>query len=310
MQVSFIIPLFNCLPFSQACLNSLRRSLPEELTHEIILVDNGSTDGTGVWLSELAPPVRVLRNPANLGYARANNRGADAARGEWLCLLNNDLLFAPGWFEPMFALAARLGPAVGAIGNVQRRVVDRAVDHSGIFINAQCKPEHDRAWYPWPRQWRRVPAVTGACLLVRRATFLDLGGFDEQYQNGGEDVDLCLRLSAAGRFNAVALRSRILHHVSATPGRKLKDEENSRRLAEKWRHQLQSLAARRWCWHELERTCLGTGDAALWRDALSLLAHSLQPSPQPPAVARRGVARHMDREFARWQKLLGSSSDA
>ena len=61
MQVSFIIPLFNCLPLSRACLNSLRRSLPGDLTYEIILVDTGSTDDTGAWLSQLAAPIRVPR---------------------------------------------------------------------------------------------------------------------------------------------------------------------------------------------------------------------------------------------------------
>lgn len=310
MQVSFIIPLFNCLPLSQACLTSLRRSLPGDLTHEIILVDNGSSDGTGAWLSELAAPVRVLCNANNLGYARANNQGAAAAQGEWICLLNNDLLFAPGWLEPLQALAGRLGPAAGAIGNVQRRVIDRAIDHSGIFINAKCKPEHDHTWYPWPRHWRRAPAVTGACLLIRRTTFLDAGGFDEEFQNGGEDVDLCLRLAAAGKVNAVALRSRILHHVSATPGRKLRDEENSRRLATKWGPALQSLALRRWCWHELEQTWIGAGTADRWSEALALLAHALHLTAQPPAHARQGVARHLAGEFTRWQQLLDSRSGA
>lgn len=310
MQVSFIIPLFNCLPLSQACLDSLRRSLPGDLTHEIILVDNGSSDGTETWLAELAAPIRVIRNANNLGYAKANNQGAAAAQGEWLCLLNNDLHLAPGWFEPMLALAQRLGPAAGAIGNVQRRVVDRAIDHSGIFINARCKPEHDRSWYPWPRRWRRVPAVTGACLLIRRTDFIATGGFDEQFTNGGEDVDLCLRLASQGRINAVALRSRILHHVSATPGRKLKDEQNSRRLAEKWGREFQQRAARRWCWHALQTRWTGSGLAENWPEALILLRCALHLTAQPPDVVRHGVELHMAAEFARWQKLLGAKSGA
>src|SRR5208337_1567183 len=101
------------------------------------------------------------------------------------------------------------------------------------------KPEHDRR-PPGPlsaflRPRRRAFAVTGACVLVRAATWRRLGGFDEAYVNGCEDVDLCLRARAAGLVNVVALRSRVLHHVSSSPGRKRLDEENTWRLVRRWR---------------------------------------------------------------------------
>src|SRR5690606_25623817 len=131
----------------------------------------------------------------NLGYAVTNNRASAAARGEWLVLLNNDLILQPRWLEPMLRLHRRLGPRAGLIGNVQRTVDSGVVDHAGIVINRCGKPEHARslpAWWVRPfLPWRSVPAVTGACLLVRRSLWLELGGFDEGFVNGGEDIDLC-----------------------------------------------------------------------------------------------------------------------
>src|SRR5438105_8246007 len=91
-RVSFIVPLYNCLPLAQAMLASLQATLPAGLSHEIILIDDGSTDGTREWLQSLSPsnglamltgpPFRVLLNEHNLGFARTNNRGAAVANGE------------------------------------------------------------------------------------------------------------------------------------------------------------------------------------------------------------------------------------
>ena len=140
MQVSFIVPLYNCVAYTQAMLASLAASLPAGLQYEVILVDDGSTDGTRAWLATLGAPFRVVFNPENLGYAAANNRGAELARGESLALLNNDLILSPGWWEPLAALQRRLGDRAGVLGNVQRDARTGAVDHAGLFINAKGKP--------------------------------------------------------------------------------------------------------------------------------------------------------------------------
>jgi hypothetical protein len=132
-----------------------------------------------------------------------------------------------------------------------------------------------------------------------------MGGFDEGFSNGGEDVDLCLRLRASGRINAVALRSIVRHHISASPGRKLRDEENSYRLATRWRTELEQLATRRWCWDFLICEWSGARDPSSHAEARAILAYSLhlRRTPPPPAVA--GIRAAMDHELARWEKLLG-----
>lgn len=307
MQVSFVIPLYNCLLLTQAMVRSLTATLPSGLAHEIILVDDGSTDGTRAWLATLAPPFRVVLNERNLGYAAANNRGAALATGEFLALLNNDLLLTPGWLEPMLATHCSLGTKAGLVGNVQLDARSGAIDHAGIFLNHQGKPEHERELPFFFRRlfhsFQRVDAVTGACVLIKRSLWTKLGGFDEDYVNGCEDVDLALRVAAAGCTNAVAWGSVIHHHVSSSPGRKLRDEENTRRFTQRWRAEIVRRAVRCWCWNYCDTCSLQPRDheyALAWRiwwHALGLL-----PTPPPEALMRMNAA--VDAELARWEKIL------
>lgn len=312
MQVSFIIPLFNCLSLTQAMLASLRATLPEGLTHEIILIDDGSTDGTRAWLETLRDPsLRVMLNERNLGYAVSNNRAAATARGEWLALLNNDLELLPGWLEPMLSAAASFRGRAGAIGNVQLDARTGAVDHAGLVVNLTGKPVHRRARPGWLgrrlRPVRRMPAVTGACLIIDRLLWNQLGGFDEAYVNGGEDIDLCFRARAAGRINLVALRSVVRHHVSASPGRKRRDEENSHRLASRWRRELIAEAddgTRTWCRSYLAGALLLPRSDG-YRLALSTCAFLARLRRNPPPEAVAAVKAGLDGEFSRWESMFG-----
>jgi GT2 family glycosyltransferase len=314
VQVSFIIPLYNNLALTRACVDSLQTTLPAGLTHEIILVDDGSTDGTRAWLAQLTPPFRVVLNERNLGYAAANNRAAALAHGRFLALLNNDLVLQPGWLESMLGAHASLLDAAGVIGNVQLDARSGAIDHTGIIINHQGKPVHDRALPSALSRFfttvRRVPAVTGACLLVERALWRQLGGFDEAFINGGEDVDLCFRALAAGRTNAVALTSVIRHHVSSSVGRKLHDEQNSRRLAVRWREDFlrhADIALRQWCRECVDRALLEPRDCDPRLASLAwLYANRLVRTPPAEAVA--ALAAALDDEFRRWDRMFGPES--
>jgi len=309
--VSFVIPLFNCLPLTQAMLASLQSSLPPGLAHEIILVDDGSTDGTRDWLATLPEPrFRVLLNPRNAGYAAANNRGVALAQGEFLALLNNDLILQPGWFEPLLAAARKLGDHAGLIGNVQLDARTGAIDHAGLELTPTGKPVHVR--HTPPRLLRRlqpvraVPAVTGACVLLRHALWRQLGGFDEGYVNGGEDIDLCFRARAAGRVNAVALRSVVRHHVSSSPGRKTRDEENSYRLTRRWQRELVLAAdegGRVWS-RDFLAARMSDARARHYRTFLAAAAFLLHLRRSPPAEALAHVNESFDREMARWNALF------
>ncbi|MCE2861101.1 MAG: hypothetical protein RIR76_1456 [Verrucomicrobiota bacterium] len=312
-RLSVVVPLFDCLALTRAMLDSLRSTLPAAVTHEIILVDDGSSDGTREWLRtarELqSAPFRVLFNERNLGFAGANNRAAALARGEVLALLNNDLVLLPGWLEPMLSALDRLGDRAGLVGNVQRDARTGATDHAGLELTPAAKPVHTRQT---PGRFARllqpvrpVAAVTGACLLIRRSLWQELGGFDEGYVNGGEDIDLGYRARATGRVNVVALRSVVRHHVSSAPGRKARDEQNSFRLAQRWERELTADAWRPWC-REFLQSSFSSPREREYRVVFTSLAYLAGLRREPPPEATRGVAEGMARELARWRAMFPS----
>jgi O-antigen biosynthesis protein len=313
VQVSLIIPLYNCLPLTQAMLASLQATLPDGLNHEVIFIDDGSTDGTREWLRTLrGPEFKVLLNDRNLGYAASNNRAAAIAHGGLLALLNNDLILQPHWLEPMLEAHASFAGRTGAIGNVQVDARSGAVDHAGLVIGVTGKPIHARelpnaiSRSLWPV--RPVPAVTGACLIIERSLWRQLDGFDERYVNGGEDIDLCFRARAAGRINAVALRSVIRHHVSASPGRKVHDEQNSYRLAQRWQPEFVDAAdygRRAWCRSYLAQALL-TPESREYRLAIAASLFLARLRTMPPPEADAAIQEGVLREFARWEEMFGA----
>ena len=242
-SISFVVPLHNHLSHTQAMLTSLLASLPVELTFEVILVDDASSDGTADWLRQLDDPrLRWVINTENLGYAASNNRGVAEARGEILGLLNNDLIFSPGWLAPMLRLLNDRAGNYGLVGNVQRRVADGEIDHAGVCLNRQGQFMH--AVELPTRTEAAIPWVTGACVLICREFFLSLGGFDTRYRNGCEDIDLCFRVRQAGKKVGTAYQSCIRHHVSLSRGGPSRQNElNSRLLFAKWRNEIKQALA-------------------------------------------------------------------
>lgn len=208
----------------------------------------------------------------------------------------------------MLALHTSL-PKPGAIGNIQLNAATGATDHAGIYVTAKGKPEHNVTPAPCAQSCgnnscacsRLSPAVTGACLLIARNLWQQLGGFDEQFRNGAEDIDLCFRARKVGCTNAVALRSVVRHHVSASPGRKQNDERNSYHLTLRWEKELIELGARAWCRHHVRHTP--------YLEILSLpsiLFYLAGFRRTPPDAALRGVKRNIDHSLGIWTKAFGS----
>lgn len=237
-MVSIIIPLFNRLEYTRQCLGALARCTPGKL-YEVILVDNGSTDGTGEFLGCLGGSFRIVRNENNLGFARACNQGANAARGKYLLFLNNDTLPQEGWLEALLQ-PAEGNPSVGVVG-ARLLYPDGTIQHAGVVIGDSPHPlfpfhVHTRkpADMPEANVLKEFQAVTGACMLVSRDVFLRLGGFDEGFLNGYEDVDLCFRVREAGFAVIYNPASVLVHHESASEGRFAALEQNVRLLHDKW----------------------------------------------------------------------------
>src|SRR5947209_7019769 len=128
---SVIIPLFNNVTLTRACFEALVATTPEHV-YEVVLVDNGSTDGTGELLDALAGDVTIIRNRVNRGFAGACNQGAAAARGEYYVFLNNDTEPLPGWLEPLTGTADG-NARVGAVGS-QLLFPDGTLQHAGVVI--------------------------------------------------------------------------------------------------------------------------------------------------------------------------------
>ena len=232
--------VYNGLDFTRVCLDSLRRTV-DLAPHEVIIVDDTSTDGAREFLSTLPTPFRVILNDRKRSFAANNNQAGGVATGEYLCLLNSDLILTNGWLEPMVAALEQF-PQAGVIGNVQRNPRTGKYDHMGVAFAADGmaknfgKHFHFRPFSGY-RQWR---AVTAACCLIRKDVFLKAGGFDEQYINGFEDIDLCLRLGEQGYQHYVVNESVVYHHVSASPTRRDHLPANKRRYLERWSEPLRA----------------------------------------------------------------------
>lgn len=234
-RFSIVVPLYNRALFTAICARALAAVADRWDETEVIFVDNGSADGTAALLATLPAPFRSLRNETNEGFARACNQGAAAARGASLVFLNNDTVPQPGWLS---ALAAALtGPDAAIVAGPTLLFPDETIQHAGIGFTARGEPVHLDYGLPLAqaaRCDRAVPAVTGACLMVARERFLALGGFDEGYRNGYEDLDFCCRVRQAGGTVRYVARSVLYHFESASDGRYRADAANAERFRSHW----------------------------------------------------------------------------
>ena len=282
-------------------LGSLVVSLPEGLNYELIFADDDSTDETRDWLASLKDVrIQYILNERNLGYAKTNNAAVAYATGHYLALLNNDLLFEAGWFEPMLAALEAPELNAGIVGNLQYRVIDKVLDHAGVVLTPRGQFDHIRTEPIEQTNALEVYVATGACMLMRRADFDALGGFDEVFVNGCEDIDLCLKVRAKGKSIYVARSSKILHHVSLSRSRvSLQNERNSQYLYSKWRKEIKLQLAK--CWIHLLSD--PSHDYSSYLDGELTSAFKSQPHIAAMTIAEAALQR----EEARWAKELSTA---
>jgi GT2 family glycosyltransferase/glycosyltransferase involved in cell wall biosynthesis len=197
-EVSIILVTLNKVEYTYGCLKSLLAYA--DAAYELIMVDNGSTDGTLDLLSRLQN-VTVLRNGANRGFGTACNQGAACARGEHLLFLNNDAELAPRSLSALLE-TARADPRCGAVGGRLVYPDGRLQEAGSILWNDGTANAYGRNGDPNAPEFsylREVDFCSGALLLVRRDLFHQLGGFDERFAPiYYEDVDLCVGIRGLG----------------------------------------------------------------------------------------------------------------
>ncbi len=224
-RVSILIPFRNRAALLRNVLRGLAATSYRRF--EVVLIDNGSDcPRTRRYVQRLRQRrrIRVVACPGPFNFASLCNAGAAEARGDFLLFLNNDIqVLDPTWLAELLVVAGQ--PAVGVAG-ATLVYPDGTLQHAGIF------PQQDRSWVhvyrgqpgDYPGAWgelrhvREVPAVTGACLMIRRALFGDLGGFDERLPVTGNDVDLCRRVRRRGLAVAITPHARLCHFESLSRG--------------------------------------------------------------------------------------------
>lgn len=196
---------------------------------ELVVVDNGSTDGTAEALARELPAARVIPQPRNLGYARAANLGARASSGELVLFLNSDAQLTPQAAKALVAtfLAHPRAGAVGAFlvdeaGGRPQHSADGIPTLASEFGLKPLLRLLDPRRFPVVREGTvpvPVPTLVGACMAVRREAFDAVGGFDERFFVFLEETDLCLRLAREGWEVLVAPAARVVHAQGATARR-------------------------------------------------------------------------------------------
>ncbi len=218
---SIVIPTYNGRELLARCLASIERHRPDPARFpiEVVVADDGSTDGTAEWLAESFPWVRVERLARNAGFCAAANAGLAAARGAFVQLLNNDTEVASGWIEQ------GLEPfADGRVGSVAPLVRVRSdpdrVDSAGdayAWVGWPMKRGHGQDASRWAaRPVEEVFGASGSSAFYRASALKRTGGLDPLLGSYYEDIDLAFRLRWAGYRCVYAPGCRILHDISAT----------------------------------------------------------------------------------------------
>ena len=243
-EVSVVMLLYGGWDLARRAIAALGENT--EASFELVLVDNASPDDTLQRVEDYVDGATIVRNATNRGFGQGSNQGAEAARGRFLCFLNSDAIVEPDWLPP---LLERVGqPGVGAAvpmflnenGSVQEAgsVIDSIGHAHAVGADADARDFR----YRFPRE---VDYGSAACIVVPRALFLEVGGFDDAFSPAYyEDSDLCFRLHDRGLKTMYEPRSRVVHirHGSGS-------SESARKLMEDHR----DVFMERWVERLLER---------------------------------------------------------
>ncbi|NLB71257.1 MAG: glycosyltransferase [Chloroflexi bacterium] len=226
-DLSICILALNSRDYLRNCLDSIEE-FPPEGEYEVLVADNGSDDGTVEMLEQEYPQVRLFRFERNLGFSIPNNQMLHQAKGEFLLALNPDTKLIEDCFNPQLKylrgntdVGISIPKVLNADGSFQRqsrRGEARPVEVIGYFTGLGKLFSHSRALNGYLMSWlpedeiAEVKAVSGSCMFIRRETWEQVGGFDENFFAYQEDSDYCLRAREKGWKVMYVPLSRIIHY--------------------------------------------------------------------------------------------------
>ncbi|MCS6862868.1 MAG: glycosyltransferase family 2 protein [Abditibacteriales bacterium] len=245
-MLSIIIVNWNTCDLLRACLRSLRAACAA-VAHEVIVVDNASTDGSAAMVAAEFPEVRLIVNAENVGYARGNNQGLERAQGEWLWLLNPDTEVLPNTVGTLLRFM-QAHPDCGALGCKLLNPPLETPGYSPLATDHRARTAHQHSCRTFPtpdviiiealglsrlfprHRWfgkyrmtwwdyndvREVEQPMASSLLLRREVVEQVGGMDEAFPIFFNDVDLCYRIKQAGWKIYFTPDAQVIHHGGAS----------------------------------------------------------------------------------------------
>jgi len=250
LRVAIIIPTRNHGDLVRQCIESIERTV-REIQFDILLIDHASDDEASLEVFEsLKARVQVLRYEGLFNFSAINNWAVSKLNGQYSHYLfcNNDIeAIEPGWLERMVELGQK--PSVGIVGAKLYYPDRKTIQHAGVCLGAFGRAEHYGKFVRLPDDRlepgylgslvinHEVSAVTAACLLIKKAVFDEVGGFDEDIAVGFGDVDLCLRVGEKGYRVLFCPYAQLVHHESFTRGTSSEDThpEDTAYFQAKWK---------------------------------------------------------------------------
>jgi GT2 family glycosyltransferase len=225
-DVSVVIVNWNSREYLKKCIASIRDNT-QHASIEIIVIDSASFDGADAMLQDCFPDVRFIQSHANLGFARSNNEASRHAVGEHLLFLNPDTELVGPAIDTMLESARAMSDG-GVVGcrllNADGSLQTSCIQSIPTIANQLLNSEFLRARWPKSRLWGMAPlheggrdpseveGVSGACLMVRRSTFEEVGRFSEDYFMYAEDMDLSHKVRSAGFRNYYVPAATVIHY--------------------------------------------------------------------------------------------------